>query len=274
MRNMERTPSGPPRGSVFTRLRSWCVFVPIVYLYTGVLGTLALLASPFDGSGRVQHWCARIWATIILKTVGIRARVEGLQHLHTSPAAIYAANHLSAIDIPLLYAHLPGQFRIMAKRALFRYPFLGWYLKRSGQIPIVVGDPHASLRSLNRAGDALRRGMPLVVFPEGGRSRTGELQEFMGGAFYAAIRAQAPVVPMAIVGTYEMLPMNSFHVIPGEAVLTIGEPIPTAGLRVRDTGRLARQVRQAIAELYDSRARSVPQLNARSQGEPKPMLNI
>lgn len=263
----------PPRGSLFTRLRSYCFCVPIVYLYTGVLGTLALLISIFDGSGRMQHRVARIWARLILKTVGIRVHVEGLHNLRTSQAAIYAANHLSAIDIPVLYSSLPGQFRIMAKRALFRYPFLGWYLNRSGQIPIVFGDAHASLRSLNRACDALRRGMPLVVFPEGGRSATGELQEFMGGAFYVAIRAQAPVVPMAIVGSYALLPMNSFHMIPGDVRLVIGEPIPTAGLRMRDMRKLAAQVRQVIAELHDSQAKRLPQLNTSGEGEPRPMLN-
>lgn len=97
--------------------------------------------------------------------------------------------------------------------------------------------------------------MPLVVFPEGGRSQTGELQEFMGGAFYVAIRAQAPVLPIVIVGSYELLPMNSFHMIPGDVDLVIGEPIPTAGLRLRDMEKLTTQVRQVIAELYDSHAR-------------------
>ena len=236
--------------------------MPVVYLYTGVLGTAALLVSLFDGSGRMQHRIAHIWARVILKTVGIRVHVSGLNNLHPPQAAIYAANHLSAIDIPVLYSHLPGQFRIMAKRGLFRYPFLGWYLKRSGQIPIVIGDAHASLRSLNRAGDALRKGMPLVVFPEGGRSATGRLKEFMGGAFYVAIRSQAPVVPMAIVGTYELLPMNSFHMVPGDVDLVIGEPIPTAGLRVRDTERLAARVRQVIAELHDSHVKCAPTVPA------------
>ena len=122
--------------------------------------------------------------------------------------------------------------------------------------------PHASLRSLNRAGEALRNGMPLVVFPEGGRSATGQLQAFMGGAFYVAIRAQVPVVPMAIVGTYELLPMNSFHILPGEVVLAIGEPIPTTGLRVRDMDKLSAQVRQAIAALYDAHAAAIVPLNA------------
>ncbi len=259
------------RGTLLTRLWSYVFCVPVVYLYTGVLGTAALLVSLFDGSGRMQHRIAHIWASIILKTVGIRVHVEGLDHLHPAQPAIYAANHLSAIDIPVLYSGLPGQFRIMAKRSLFRYPFLGWYLKRSGQIPIVFGDPHASLRSLNRAGDALRKGMPLVVFPEGGRSQTGELQEFMGGAFYVAIRAQTPVVPIAIVGTYELLPMNSFHMIPGDVHLVVGEPIPTSGLRLRDMEKLAAQVHQVIAELYDSHARCLPQLSG-GESAPKPVL--
>ena len=250
------------RGSFFTRLRSYCFCLPVVYLYTGVLGTLALLVSLFDGTGRIQHRIAHIWASLILKTAGIRVHVKGVDHLHPPQPAIYAANHLSAIDIPVLYSSLPGQFRIMAKRQLFRYPFLGWYLKRSGQIPIVLGDAHASLRSLNRAGDALRNGMPLMVFPEGGRSKTGELQEFMAGAFYVAIRAQAPVVPIAIVGTYELLPMNSFHVIPGDVDLVIGEPIPTAGLRLRDIEKLAAQTRQVMAELYDSRAKCTSRASA------------
>jgi 1-acyl-sn-glycerol-3-phosphate acyltransferase len=245
------------RGSLFTRLRSYFVFLPIVYLYTGVLGTLALIASLFNGTSTVQHWFARTWATIILKTIAVRVRVVGQEHLEGIPHAVYAANHLSALDIPVLYSSLPEKFHIMAKQELFRYPFLGWYLKRSGQIPIVYGDPHASLRSLNRAGEALRNGVPLVVFPEGGRSATGRLQAFMGGAFFVAIRAQVPVVPMAIVGTYERLPINSFHILTGEVVLAIGEPIATTGLRVRDMEKLSGQGRQAIAALYDAHAATI-----------------
>ncbi|MGB8890361.1 MAG: lysophospholipid acyltransferase family protein [Candidatus Korobacteraceae bacterium] len=261
------------RNSLFSRLRSYFFFVPVVYLYTGVLGTLALVASLFDGSGRLQHWFARTWSQLILKTVGIHVRVDGLEHLHASQAAVYAANHLSAVDIPVLYANLPVQFRILAKKELFRYPFLGWYLKRSGQIPIVYGDAHASLRSLNRACDALRRGVPLMVFPEGGRSAIGTLQEFMGGAFYVAIRAQMPVVPMAIVGTYELLPINSFHVMPGEVALVIGEPISTKGLRLRDMDKLSAHVRQAITELYDSHSRRLQLVNAGGETKPKATLS-
>jgi len=261
------------RGSLFTCLRSYCFVVPIVYLYTGVLGAVALLCSLFDRDGRVQHRVARLWAAINLKTIGVRVRVDGRERLERGQAVVYAVNHLSAIDIPVLYAELPDQFRIMAKKQLFRYPFLGWYLQRSGQIPIALGEAHAALRTVKRACDVLHGGMPLVIFPEGGRSPTGQLQEFMGGAFYVAIRAQVPVVPMAIVGSYELLPMNSFHTLAGEVGLIIGEPISTAGLRVRDTEKLAARVRQEIAELYDSHAERTPQLSAGDEGAPKPIVN-
>ena len=243
------------RGTLLTRLRSHFVYVPLVYLYTLVLGTLSLLSSLFDRNGRVQHKFAHWWASLILKTGSTPLRIVGLEHIDPAQPAVYAANHLSALDIPVLYAALPGQFRIMAKKELFRYPFLGWHLKRSGQIPIVFGDPHASVGSLKRAGRALRQGLPLMVFPEGGRSPDGRLQPFLGGAFFAAIAEQVPVIPIAIVGTYELLPMNSFHALPGPVDVVIGQPIATTGMRLRDMDRLATQVRDAIAEMYTSRAR-------------------
>ena len=250
----------PRRGTLFTRLRSYCVFVPLVYLYTLVLGIFSLVSSLFDRGGRVQHEFARLWARMILKTGFVPLHVEGLENIDPAQPAVYAANHISALDIPVLLATVPGQFRIMAKKELFCYPVLGWHLKRSGQIPIVFGDAHASVGSLKRAGRTLRQGLPLMVFPEGGRSPSGQLQPFMGGAFFAAIAEQVQVIPIAIVGTYEVLPMNSFHALPGPVEMIIGQPIPTTGMRLRDMDKLAAQVREAIARMYNSRAAIVPNL--------------
>jgi 1-acyl-sn-glycerol-3-phosphate acyltransferase len=110
------------------------------------------------------------------------------------------------------------------------------------------------------------------VFPEGGRSLTGQLQEFMGGAAYVAIRAQAPIVPIAIVGTDGVLPMNSFHLLPGEVEMIIGQPIPTTGLRVRDMDRITIQLRQAIAEMYYSRSKTVLLPQTSGEAQPQPLL--
>ena|SRR5215813_9415149 len=246
---VEREPP-KPRGGLLSRLRSYCIFVPLIYLYTGIMGSLSLLSSFFDRDGRIQHWFAVHWARMILATARVCICVEGAEHIDPSQAAVYAANHLSALDIPVLYSCIPGHFRIMAKRELFSYPFMGWHLTRSGQIPIDQGDARASLRSLNHASKSLRKGMPLAVFPEGGRSASGQMREFMGGAFYMAIKAQAPVVPIVIVGTYELLPMNSFHLRPGKVHMIICEPIPTTGMVPRQMDELSARVRQIMYSTY------------------------
>jgi 1-acyl-sn-glycerol-3-phosphate acyltransferase len=235
-----------------SRLRSYFIWDPLIWLYTIVLGSLSLLSSFFDRSGNVQHGFARLWSRMILGTIGARVTVVGLEKIDISKAHVYVVNHLSALDIPVLYVHLPFQFRILAKQELFRYPFMGWHLRRSGQIAVDTENPRASIRSLNRAVEALRNNMPLVVFPEGGRSEDGQLQPFMGGAFFAAIKAQVEVVPMAIVGTYEMLKMNTWHIKPRPLRLLVGDPIPTNGMNVRDADALAAQAREVIAGLYYS----------------------
>ncbi|HEY3929639.1 MAG TPA: lysophospholipid acyltransferase family protein [Candidatus Koribacter sp.] len=237
-----------------SRLRSYCVYVPLVYLYTAVMGTGSLIASLFDRDGRIQHWFARTWSRMILGTTGCPITIVNPEKLNAGGPAVYVVNHLSAFDIPSLYTALPFQFRIMAKKELFRYPVLGWHLTRSGQIPIDRDNARSSLKSLVRASEALKNGMSLVVFPEGGRSADGQLQPFLGGSFYVAIKAQAPIVPMALIGTYEALPMNSFHVRPRPFQLVVGDAIPTTGYAPRQMDKLAAQAEAAVAELYYRRA--------------------
>jgi 1-acyl-sn-glycerol-3-phosphate acyltransferase len=248
-----------------SRLRSYFFWDPLIWFYTIILGALSLLSSLFDPSGRIQHGFARLWSGMILGTIGARVSIEGLEKVDTARSHVYVVNHLSALDIPVLYLHLPFQFRILAKRELFRYPFMGWHLRRSGQIPVDLDNPKQSIRSLNRAVDAIRKNMPLVVFPEGGRSGDGQLRPFMGGAFFAAIRAQVDVVPMALVGTYEMLKMNTWHIKPRPLRLLIGDPIPTVGLSVRESGALAAKAREVIAGLYYSNS-SLPDLRGTDDG--------
>ncbi len=241
--------------NAFSWFRSIFIFDVLIYIYTVVLGTLSLLSSVFDREGRIQHGFARLWSWLILHTIFCPVKVIGMKHLDRSRPHVLAANHISALDIPVLYVHLPFQFRIMAKKELFRYPFMGWHLRRSGQIPVDADSAMASVRSLKRALRSLNSGMPLVVFPEGGRSATGQIQPFMAGAFYIAIKAGVDVVPMAIVGTYEVLRMNSFHIRPAPIELLIGEPISTAGYGLRDMDVLATRVQQAVEDLYYSHSR-------------------
>lgn len=228
------------------------------------MGSLSLLSSFFDRDGRIQHWFARSWSWLILKTVVSPVKVIGAENIPSGPV-VFASNHQSAMDIPLLYVYLPGQFRIVAKVELFRYPFMGWHLTRSGQIAVDEKNVRANLRSLNRAVDTVKSGMPLMIFPEGGRTPDGEIKKFMSGAFYVAIKAGVPVVPVAIVGTFEVLRMWSYVIHPGPMQLVIGKPISTEGYTTRDMDQLAEKVKVEIEEMYYSRAqtsRPEPQASA------------
>lgn len=235
---------------LWERWRSYLFFNPLIYFYTFVCGTLSLLSSFFDPKGRIQHGFARVWSQLILWTSGCELQVEGLENVELSQPYIYASNHQSAFDIPTLYVGLPVQFRIMAKKELFLYPFMGWHMKRSGQIPIERENARSSLKSLVRASETVRSGTPLFVFPEGGRTPDGTIKPFLSGAFYVAIKAGVPIVPMAIVGTYETLPMNSYVVRPHAIRLIVGQPISTEGMNPREMGALAVQVQQKIEDLY------------------------
>lgn len=246
------------------RWRSNLIQAPILLLATALFGSLALIASLFDKSGRSEHRIARIWARACLIASGSKVMVRGAENLGKHPLAVYASNHTSFMDIPVVFSTLPFQFRILAKRELWQWPFIGWYLNRSGQIPIDTANPHATLSSLGAGVKALRSGMPLFVFPEGRRTKTGELNAFLSGAAFLAIRAQAPIVPIALTGGHDLLPMHSHHFFPVPLTLNAGEPIETKGITLRQADELTARVRAAIENLLGHTAVE-PDLGAAAQ---------
>lgn len=231
---------------VLSYLRSLFFTNLLFYIYTVACGTLSLCSSLFDAEGRWQHACARLWSWLILKTSGIRVRVEGLETVNADQTAIYCANHPSAMDIPILFLVLPVQFRFLAKRGLFRLPFIGWHLRRSGHIPVDREHPREALKSLDQAAQKIREGRSVVLFPEGTRSRDGRLLPFKGGSFYLAIRAGAPIVPITLNGTRAVLKPNTWHVRPGQTEMIVHPPIPTADLTPKDADALSERVRRQI----------------------------
>jgi 1-acyl-sn-glycerol-3-phosphate acyltransferase len=231
------------------RWRSNVLQAPPFFLATGIFGSLSLVASLFDRHGHLQYRIARLWARTCIFASGSRLRILGEENLRRHPVAVYAANHTSYMDTPVVFAAMPFQFRILAKMELWSMPFIGWHLNRSGQIPINTDNPRATLSSLAAAAKAVRNGMPLFVFPEGGRTTDGALQPFMNGAAYLAIRAQVPLVPIALHGVYDLMPIHTHHFHPGTLTFIAGEPIPTAGLTTHDADQLTAQLREAIQQL-------------------------
>jgi 1-acyl-sn-glycerol-3-phosphate acyltransferase len=239
-----------PMRHFLSRLRSYFIFDLLIFVYTGILAPVSLLSSFFDKDGRIQHNLARFWARLILATCMAPVDVIGLDKLDLSRAYVYAANHISAFDIPVLYAALPIQFRIVALIDIFRRPFVGWHLRRSGQIPIDMSTPRATFKSLHTGIEDLKLGLSVVIFPEGSRSPDGEIKPFFNGAFYMATKAHVEVVPLAIVGTFEMLPMNTFHIKPRRLKLVVGAPISTQGMTTHDLEKLAETTKVAIEGMY------------------------
>jgi 1-acyl-sn-glycerol-3-phosphate acyltransferase len=233
-------------------LRSLLFSTPLIALSTMVMGTLSLLASLVDRTGRTQHRVAQAWGRMLLGASFIRVRTEGIGKLDRNATYVFVANHASFMDIPALLACLPFQFRFFAKKALYKIPFLGTHLNRAGHIPVDRSSPRASLKSMTEGARIVASSSTSVLlFPEGGRCPEG-LREFKEGAAYIAIKAGVPVVPMALVGMRRLLPMGSIHIRSGEAVLRIGDPIPTAGMnlsaRTALTERLYREISQLLAD--------------------------
>jgi 1-acyl-sn-glycerol-3-phosphate acyltransferase len=240
----------PRRHGWLSRLRSYFIFDPLVWMYTLVLGIVSVPVSLFGDKGRILHGFARFWSELIVTTICSPTTVTGLEKIDTSKPYVYAVNHASALDIPLLYVYLPFQFRIAFKKELLSYPIVGWHLKRSGQICIDQQNPARSVGSIRSALKSLKGGMPFVIFPEGGRTPDGQIKPFLAGAFFLAIKAQVDVVPVALVGTYELLPMNTYHIKCGPLEMRVGEPISTAGYTVRNMEALSEKVHKAVEDLH------------------------
>jgi 1-acyl-sn-glycerol-3-phosphate acyltransferase len=257
-----------------TRIRSNVLQAPPFLLATAIFGCISLVASLLDKHGRLQHRIARIWAKASVALSGSRLQVIGVDKLpadllidrgesrmdsSSRPDAesrphgqcVFAGNHTSYMDTPVIFASLPFQFRILAKKELWTLPFIGWYLSRSGQLPIDTANPRATLSSLGAAVRTLRDGLSVYVFPEGSRTPDGQLQPFLNGAAYLAIRAQVPLIPVALIGVYDLLPIHTHHFYLSHKPLKLvfGNPIPTRGHTIREADALTGQLRDAIALL-------------------------
>ena len=235
------------------RLRGLIVADPAIVLATIFFGTISLVVSFFDKDGRVQCAVARVWARVLLSVSGVKVTVEGLEHIRPDASYVVIANHLSYMDTPVMLANIPVQFRFLAKRGLFQIPLLGTHLGRAGHIPVPREDPRAAVKTMQTAAEVIqKKGISLLIFPEGGRSRHGELRPFKEGGAYIAIRAGVPLLPAVLLGTRKVLPYGSAAVRPGNVVLRLLKPIETTSLSLKDRGVITTELRRVIANELQS----------------------
>ena len=219
--------------------------IPAISLYTIVLGTTSLLSTLVDRKGNFAHRCARAWARLILGTTGVRVTVEGVEKLDPHRSYVFAANHQSIYDIPIVFASVPFQLRIVAKQSLGRIPFMGWHLHRAGHLLVDRRNPGPDI--VRKMARLVREGSSLIVFPEGTRSVDGQLGRFKKGSFLVALGANLPVVPVTIEGSRHVMQKGRLTVRPGNVRLTVHEPIPTEGLGRQDVPVFADRVRTVVA---------------------------
>jgi 1-acyl-sn-glycerol-3-phosphate acyltransferase len=234
---------------------SLLIVAPLIALSTMFFGAISLVQSFFDKAGNRMIGTARLWARSLVRIARVRVRVEGLEKIDPNRAYVFAANHLSYMDTPVVLSRIPVQFRFMAKSGLFKIPFLGTHLEQAGHISVPLEDPRAAVKTLTHAAQTIRdRGISILVFPEGGRSVTGVLQDFKEGAAYIAIKAGVPIVPCALIGTREVLAMHSkvFHA--GPVTLRIDDPIPTADMILKDRTELTATIRNRIVAMLERKS--------------------
>ena len=225
-------------------------------MYTIVLGAASIVSSLFDRRGYFAHRCARAWSWLILKTTGVRVRVEGLQRIEPGRTYIFVSNHQSIYDIPVIFASMPYQLRIIAKESLARFPVLGWHLRRGGHLFVDRQRPDRA-GILKRWRALVSEGLSLIIFAEGTRSWDGHTARFKAGSFLLAIEAGLPIVPLAVIGTRRVMPKGRLRTEPAADVqLIVHDPIQPPALlepTVQDAKALADRVHQVVASAVEER---------------------
>ena len=199
--------------------------IPAIAVYTVVLATLSILSTFVDKTGHAAHGCARAWAWMILATTGVDVEAIGLERIKRGETYIFIANHQSIYDIPVIFATLPFQLRIIAKESLGRFPFLGWHLIRAGHLLVDRSNPDRA-GILERWRKLVADRLSLIVFPEGTRSADGRVGRFKAGSFLLALEAGLTIVPLSISGTRHVMKKGRLMTCPGQVRLHVHQPVP------------------------------------------------
>ena len=200
------------------------------------------------------RFARRHWAPGMLWLSGADLRVEGSPDAVADHPAIYVMNHQSSLDIPAAYAVLPVDLRFIAKHTLRKVPFLGWYMPWTGMVFVDRSNSTQAVGSLNAAAERVRCGISLLAYPEGTRSRDGQIKPFKKGPFVLALQAGVPIVPIAIEGSMRCMPAHLRPFRPGVVRMAIGAPIPTAGMPMEKRDELVQKAHEAVLALHASLA--------------------
>jgi 1-acyl-sn-glycerol-3-phosphate acyltransferase len=218
---------------------------------TGFISFWCLIISIIPNSENRIHKIANLWAKILLLMSNTKVEVIGKENILRGKPQIFMANHQSDFDILIALGHIPGQFRWIAKKELFHIPVFGAAMKTAGYIEIDRGNHEKAMKSLDEAALRIREGKSVMSFPEGTRSRNGEIKSFKQGIFHLAIKSGAPIIPVSIIGSGQIMPKRSLKVTPGKVKMVIGKPVDVKNYNIENRHELIDQVRKIIITNYD-----------------------
>ncbi len=227
-------------------------FLVNLFVYTAWYGSKAVAAGLLgvpNKPGGVYDECARRWSARMLEVAGVEVRISGYDGVPMDRPVVYVSNHQSWFDIWALASILPGQTRFVAKKELQQIPVLGRAMRSAGHIYIDRQNRQAAFSAYEEAAAYIRKGMSAVLFPEGTRSRTGDLLPFKKGPFVLALAAQVPIIPVYCAGTFTLLPKGTVRLDPHPIAIMFGEQISTEGLKYEDRDKLMTITRKAIEQL-------------------------
>lgn len=214
---------------------------------TAFWGSVSIVGSLVSTTGRLQHYCMRRWSRDNLWLSRTRVQIEGLENIDRNHPQVIVANHSGLHDILSLAASLPIQFRWVAKKSLFKVPFMGWHMRRAGYFAIDNANLRDTAKSIGEAAEMIQKGMSAIVFPEGSRSVDGVLSKFHSGAFSLALRTGVPLVPVSLDGSYRVIIPRKLRVNPGVILrIKIGNALDLSGYTKTDRLRLMDDVFQIM----------------------------
>jgi 1-acyl-sn-glycerol-3-phosphate acyltransferase len=221
----------------------WLLKNSAVILYSLLIAVLSILIYPVDYKHKLSNPLMKVWTNLVLFIFGIKVKVYGGENIDPAKGKIYIANHSSYLDIFIQLAKLPDNVRMIYKKEINKVPVLGWAMLAAGFIPIDRENIRSAMKSLDKAAVKVKKGLSVVIYPEGTRTKDGTAGEFKRGMFYIADKSQADIIPVSMSGTFELMPAGSLKVKPGRVNMAIGRPV-----KYRKDKELLNEIRKTVIE--------------------------
>ncbi len=240
------------------------VFATLLVVITVVGAIVVMIVGTFRPYSPINQWIMKTWSRWVLFLAGVKVTIRGLEHIEPNQSYIIVANHQSHFDIPVVVGYLPLKMTIISKKELFKIPFFGWGMKAAGVLKVDRSNRHQAIATLKEAERILKENhISLLAFPEGTRSRDGKIHRFKKGPFMVALQTGLPVLPVTLVGTYDILRPKTLNLNPGRVTMIIHPPVDSTRYDLSSRDEFIETVKSIIEKTFWEEHDRVSQSNRR-----------